>query len=174
MVIPAKAGTHGPDSVAKSLPSSRPTHPRHSRARGKSLPSWRHSHLRLFPSFPRRREPTARTTRQSRYLVGGPPTSVIPALSSRHSRAGGNPRPRLRGQSLPSWRPTHLRHSREEPTTAPPSLPSTPPIAAADEPGRCCSASLPHTVPAAPRAPQCCQWGCFGGCPRMPWMPWMP
>ena len=47
--------------------------------------SLRHSRA-LFPSFPRRREPTAQALWQSRYLARGPATSVMPALSSRHSR----------------------------------------------------------------------------------------
>ncbi len=117
-VIPAKAGTHGPDSPNNSPTLSRSTTPRHSRT-----PS---------SSFPRRREPTAHTIPTTLPPSADQPPSfprpffVIPAKAGTHGPHYPNNSPTLSGPTtvIPAP-PSSSFPRRREPTarTIPTTLP---------------------------------------------------
>ncbi len=92
-VIPAKAGTHGPNPQHKSVtPRTRDTHPRHSGAE---------------PALVQTGAGTQRT----------PSASTVPKQTDapRHSREGGNPRPKPTMQvGSPKRQPSHTRHPGAE------------------------------------------------------------
>ena len=73
------------------------------------------------PSFPRRREPTARTPRQVHSPEHPTTSPVIPAQSlPRTTIRGGNPRPALLGKSTPpNTQPPHPSFPRRREPTAP-------------------------------------------------------